>query len=104
MVIIYHLDELHEDASERVLYILEGEKDVDRARVLGLLATCNSGGAKNWSQELNAFVRDRQICIVPDNDTAGLSHAQKLYDCLKLDDNVATIVTVSYTHLTLPTN
>jgi len=89
----YHLDELHEDASERVLYILEGEKDVDRARALGLLATCNAGGAKNWSQELNTFVRDRKICIVPDNDTAGLSHAQKLYDCLKLDDIAATIVT-----------
>jgi hypothetical protein len=89
----YHLEELHEDASERVLYILEGEKDVDRARALGLLATCNAGGAKNWSQELNAFVRDREICIVPDNDTAGLSHAQKLYDCLKLDDIAATIIT-----------
>ena len=89
----YHLDELHEDASERFLYILEGEKDVDRARALGLLATCNAGGAKNWSQELNTFVRDRKICIVPDNDTAGLSHAQKLYDCLKLDDIAATIVT-----------
>ncbi|MDA8853667.1 AAA family ATPase [Amylibacter sp.] len=89
----YRLDELHEDASERFLYIFEGEKDVDRARALGLLATCNSGGAKNWSKELNAFVRDREICIVPDNDTAGLSHAQKLYDCLKLDDIAATIVT-----------
>lgn len=89
----YHLEELHEDASERVLYILEGEKDVDRARALGLLATCNAGGAKNWSQELNTFVRDREICIVPDNDTAGLSHAQKLYDCLKLDDIAATIIT-----------
>ena len=89
----YHLDELHEDASERFLYIFEGEKDVDRARALGLLATCNAGGAKNWSQELNTFVRDRKICIVPDNDTAGLSHAQKLFDCLKLDDIAATIVT-----------
>jgi len=89
----YRLDELHEDASERFLYIFEGEKDVDRARALGLLATCNAGGAKNWSQELNTFVRDRKICIVPDNDTAGLSHAQKLFDCLKLDDIAATIVT-----------
>ena len=44
----YMLEELHKDTGDRPLFILEGEKDVDRALKHGLLATCNAGGAGNW--------------------------------------------------------
>jgi hypothetical protein len=43
----YQLEELHSDHSDRLVFILEGEKDVDRAFAYGLLATCNVGGAGN---------------------------------------------------------
>ena len=74
----YRLDELSSGGSDDMLFIFEGEKDVDRAVTNGLSATCNAGGAGNWKSELNEFVQGRNICIVPDNDAAGLNHAQKL--------------------------
>ena len=33
----YQLEELHSDHSDRLVFILEGEKDVDRALAAGLL-------------------------------------------------------------------
>ncbi len=73
----YGADHLAEDFSEKLAFIFEGEKDVECAWDRGLLATCNVGGAKNWKDELNAHLKDRNVCIVPDNDKAGTSHAQK---------------------------
>ena len=68
----YQLSELLEDYSDRVLFIFEGEKDVDWAMSGGLLATCNVGGAGNWKRELNQYLPAKEICIFPDNDAAGL--------------------------------
>jgi hypothetical protein len=48
----YQLEELQSDHSDRLVFILEGEKDVDRALAAGLLATCNVAGAGNWQPEL----------------------------------------------------
>ena len=93
----YRLDELCEDTNDRLLFIFEGEKDVDRAIHNGLLATCNAGGAGNWNHELNAYVAGRKICIVPDNDSAGLNHAQKLLDGFTQDGIEAFVMS---SHLT----
>ena len=89
----YQLEELHYDHSDRLVFILEGEKDVDRAFALGLLATCNVGGAGNWKPELNKYLVNRKICIVPDNDTAGLDHAVKVLGYLIANDIEAFIMT-----------
>jgi len=89
----YQLEELKQDHSDRMLFILEGEKDVDRAIKLGLLAPCNVGGAGKWKPELNQYIADRQVCIVPDNDTAGLDHADKVLAYLIADDIDAFIMT-----------
>ena len=78
----YGADRLAEDFSDKMAFIFEGEKDVERAWDRGLLATCNVGGAKNWKDELNAHLKDRNVCIVPDNDKAGTNHAQKVYASL----------------------
>ena len=73
---------------------------MDRAVLSGLLATCNLGGAGNWKSELNQFVKDRSICIVPDNDTQVLAHSQKLLEGFEKDGIDAFILT---SHLsTLP--
>ena len=89
----YQLLELLEDYSDRVLFIFEGEKDVDRAMAGGLLATCNVGGAGNWKRELNQYLPAKEICIVPDNDAAGLDHAQKVLKLLREDGFEAFILT-----------
>src|SRR4051812_17761237 len=41
--VLYRLPELQAAPPEKPVYIVEGEKDVDRLHSLGLLATCNSG-------------------------------------------------------------
>jgi len=43
-------------AAKSVL-IVEGEKDVEAARKLGLVATCNSGGAGKWRDEYSEMLR-----------------------------------------------
>ena len=89
----YQLEALHTDKSDRLIFIFEGEKDVDRAIQNGLLATCNAGGAGNWKPELNSYLIDRSVCIVPDNDTAGLNHADKVFKSLSGDKIEAFIMT-----------
>lgn len=72
----YHLPEL---AGAEYVFEVEGEKDVDALRALGLIATCNSGGAGKWTAELSQYFTDRQhITIIPDNDEPGRRHAEQV--------------------------
>lgn len=60
----------------RLVFIVEGEKDADRLRACGLVATCNSGGAgARWADDLTEYFRDARLVILPDNDAAGHKHA-----------------------------
>lgn len=68
--------------AEGTIVIPEGEKDVDRLRSLKLLATCNAGGAGNWSRGYAPYFQDRDVVILPDNDQAGRNHARDIADCL----------------------
>lgn len=64
--VLYHLDELVN--SNRVVFLVEGEKDVDNLRSLGLLATCNPMGAGKWDDEYTKTLKGRAVCIIPDHD------------------------------------
>jgi predicted P-loop ATPase len=66
----YWLPELIEAIrSSRLIFIVEGEKDVENLRALGAIATCNIGGAGKWKPELNKFFKDADIIVViQDND------------------------------------
>lgn len=44
----YRLPELVAAPLSSAIYIVEGEKDADRLAALGLVATCNAGGAGKW--------------------------------------------------------
>jgi putative DNA primase/helicase len=76
----YRLPEL-EAASEAIVWILEGEKDCDRAASAGLVATTNHQGAQStdrtWPYFLDHF-RGRDCRIVPDNDPGGRAHARRV--------------------------
>ncbi|MCC6943517.1 MAG: DUF3987 domain-containing protein [Thermomicrobiales bacterium] len=72
----YRLPELL--ASDGVVLIVEGEKDVDNLRDLGFIATCNHGGAGKWRDALSGYLRDRDVAILPDNDQPGRDHAEKV--------------------------
>lgn len=74
----YGLPELLEASPDERCYIVEGEKDVRALRKLGLLATCNSGGAGKWKDAFSEFFKGRPVAIIPDNDDPGRVHAQQV--------------------------
>lgn len=76
---LYHDDELPEAIEKgSTIYILEGEKDVDRLRDLGLIATCNSGGAGKWKDSYSEALKGADVVILPDKDEPGRKHAEQI--------------------------
>lgn len=65
--VLYHLDELTAQP-KRMVFIVEGEKDVDNLRDLKLLATCNAGGAGKWLDGYTESLKGRHVCLIPDHD------------------------------------
>lgn len=73
----YRLPELLA-APARTVWIPEGEKDCDSLARIGLLATCNAGGAGKWTDAHAAFLRGRRVVVLPDNDEPGRKHSQQV--------------------------
>jgi 5S rRNA maturation endonuclease (ribonuclease M5)/biotin operon repressor len=84
--VLYRLPELLNADTKETVYIVEGEKDVESLRSLGLTATTNPGGASKtgkWLDEFNVYLKNRPVIILPDNDDIGRTHAIKIADSLK---------------------
>lgn len=79
--VLYRLPELL-DSSNRVVFVVEGEKDVDRLMAAGFVATSNVGGAGKWRDEYSEHLRCRQVVLVPDNDEAGRQHCLQVANSL----------------------
>jgi len=77
----YRLPDLLANPDKPVI-IVEGEKDVDRLSSLGVLATCNSGGAEKWRDEYSVYFESRPVYVIPDNDPPGRRHADQVLNCL----------------------
>jgi putative DNA primase/helicase len=73
--LLYHLPELLAADPATVVHVVEGEKDADRLREAGLLATCNSGGAGKWPEDYNDIFKGRYVVNLPDHDRPGIDHA-----------------------------
>ena len=71
----YRLPELLEADPEYIVFVVEGEKDVDNLYGVGVIATCNSGGAGKWDKSLSSHLSGRHVVILPDNDEPGEKHA-----------------------------
>jgi len=67
----YRLQELLAADPSRLVLIVEGEKDADRAASMGIVATTCAMGAGKWKQEYNEHFRGRSVVIVADNDKPG---------------------------------
>ena len=72
--VLYHLPELLSKPDE-VIWFVEGEKDADRLRSLGLIATTNSGGAKKLTKDQAQSIAGRTIALCPDQDEVGIESA-----------------------------
>lgn len=74
----YHLPELLTVDNKQIIFIPEGEKDCDSLAKLGLIATCNPGGAGKWRAEYNQYLKGRWVVVLSDNDTPGREHAEQV--------------------------
>ena len=63
-------------ASDGPVWVVEGEKDVEKLEEGGLVATCNPGGAGKWRDEYSVHLVDRDAIVAPDNDQPGEDHAE----------------------------
>jgi hypothetical protein len=75
---LYRLPELLAAPVDEWVFIVEGEKDVEALRQIGLVVTCNIQGAGKWKTHYNQWLAGRRLCILPDNDEAGRQHAQNV--------------------------
>lgn len=76
-VLPYRLPELLAGPDRKVC-VVEGEKDADNLAHIGILATCNAGGAGKWTAEHAKHLAGRAVVILPDNDPPGAAHAQQV--------------------------
>jgi len=95
----YRLPELLAADPAEWICIPEGEKDVDNLVGLGLVATCNSGGAGKFPPEFADHFKDKQVAIFADNDDRGRVHAQMVAGILA---SVAREVRIVEPHPAMP--
>lgn len=79
----YRLPELFAGiASKRWVLVVEGEKDVERLRAFGFVATCNAMGAGKWQPSWASLFKGAKVAVVPDADAAGREHAEHVASSL----------------------
>lgn len=79
--VLYKLPELLGADVDAPVYVVEGEKDVATAERIGLVATCNPGGAGKWHMVkacAETALRDREVVIFRDADDVGRKHADQV--------------------------
>ncbi len=80
-VLPYRLPKLLAEPARPVV-VVEGEKDCDNLARIGVMATCNAGGAGKWKAQHSEFLRGRCVIVLPDNDDAGRNHGQQVAQLL----------------------
>lgn len=77
--VLYNLPKV---VAAKTVFIMEGEKAVDKLSEWGLTGTCSFDGASannqepKWLPELyNPYLEGKHIVILPDNDSPGRAHA-----------------------------
>lgn len=95
--VLYRLPELLAADPAATVWICEGEKDVDRLRSLGLIATCNPMGAGKWLDEYSDFLIDRDCIVIEDNDQPGRGHAESV--CQSLFGKASKVRKLSFPNL-----
>lgn len=74
---------LSEVLKAKSVIVVEGEKDCDNLKSLGLTATCNPMGAGKWKPSYNEYFKGKRVAIIPDNDKPGLDHALQIVKNLR---------------------
>ena len=90
----YRLPELLSADPDEWVFIPEGEKDVDRLRKNGLVATTNPGGAGKWRSEYNEYLKNRIVAVLGDNDDQGHAHAASIATQIQEPTKVVKVVSI----------
>lgn len=69
----YRYDDLTAAPADDIVFLVEGEKQADLLTTWGFTAT----SLKDWRDEWGGIIGDRQVVILPDNDTAGRDQASR---------------------------
>ncbi len=81
--ILYRLPEVMKAVgSGKVIYIVEGEKDVESLNKLELASTCNPMGAGKWRDSYSETLTGANVVIIPDKDELGQRHAKQVAQSL----------------------
>lgn len=84
--VLYRLPKVLESAAAgRVVFVVEGEKDVHGIEKLGFVATTNAGGAGKgkWKREFSDALKGARVVVLPDNDEPGREHAAEVLASLE---------------------
>jgi putative DNA primase/helicase len=77
--VLYRLPEVMEAvASDRPIFVAEGEKAVHALEQIGVTATCSPGGAGKWRKEYSDCLKGAEVVILPDADDPGEQHARSV--------------------------
>jgi hypothetical protein len=72
-----------EAAAGGTVLVVEGEKDVDNLTAIGVIATCNPGGAGKWTDDYTRHLAGcGQVIVVADRDKPGYAHAAQVADSM----------------------
>ena len=86
--VLYRLREVLESP---IVFVCEGEKDVETLREHGFVATTNAGGAEApWLPGYTDALRGREVILLPDRDRPGRERVARI--ARKLVGNVARLV------------
>jgi DNA primase len=74
--VLYHLREVLEAP---IVFIVEGERDVETLRDWGFVATTNAGGANApWLPQFTEALRGREVILIPDADEPGRARVLRI--------------------------
>ena len=74
--VLYHLPEVLEAP---IVFVVEGERDVETLRNNGFVATTNAGGADApWLPEFTKALQGREVILIPDRDKPGRQRVKRI--------------------------
>lgn len=90
--VLYHLDEIVGSNTNKFVHVAEGEKDADRLRSLGLLATNISGVKDHELTEVLEPLRGHPVVLYVDNDVEGARKRDKYVGYLRSISSALRVV------------
>lgn len=97
----YRLPELRQATG--AVFFVEGEKDADRLRAMGLTATTSPEGAGKWRDEFGQYFAGKNVFVIPDMDSPkdkglkypGQQHAAKVMRSLMQHAKAVKLLTLA---------